>query len=148
MKIFLKYLLIQIPQWIILGLFLWLLFRRTPVPAWAAGAFFVFWVIKDLGVFPWVRRAYSNDAQTGAEKLIGSLAVTQKRLDPVGYVKINGELWKARARFDQQIGRGKIVRVYGADGLTLIVEPEIAIAETGRSNLVRIVGKPNAEWRH
>jgi membrane protein implicated in regulation of membrane protease activity len=133
MKNFLKYLLIQAPQWLTLALFLWFLIDRTALPMWATVAFFLFWVIKDLVVFPWVRRAYSNEAKTGTERLIGALALVEQRLDPEGYVKLNGELWKVRARFDQEVPEGTVIRVCGANGLTLIVDPQIETAEAERT---------------
>jgi membrane protein implicated in regulation of membrane protease activity len=125
MKTFSKYLLFQIPQWFLLALFLWLLVDRTAIPRWATEAFFAIWVVKDLAIFPWVRRGYENDARTGAERLIGGKAVAQERLDPEGYVKINGELWKARAYpANRPIDPDSLVTVRAADGLTLTVESE------------------------
>ena len=122
MKPIVRYLLFQLPQWLILALFLWLLVDWNAVPRWAAQLFLMFWVIKDLIVFPLVRRAYENNTQTGAEELIGAKAVAQEPLDPEGYVKINGELWKARADpAHQRIEQNRRVEVRAARGLTLIV---------------------------
>jgi membrane-bound ClpP family serine protease len=122
MKTIIRYLLFQIPQWLILAVFLWLLVDWNAVPRWAAQLFLLFWVMKDFVMFPLVRRAYENNTQTGAEKLIGAKAVAQEPLDPEGYVKINGELWKARADpAHQPIEQNRRVQVRAASGLTLIV---------------------------
>ena len=95
------------------------------MPLWASRGFFIIWIVKDLVIFPWVRRAYANDAKTGTEKLIGANAIAQERLNPEGFVKINGELWKARIDpVDQIVSPNSIVRVRAANGLTLIVETE------------------------
>ena len=95
------------------------------MPLWASRGFFIIWIVKDLVIFPWVRRAYTNDAKTGTEQLIGAKAVAQERLNPEGFVKINGELWKARIDpVDQIVSPNSIVRVRAANGLTLIVETE------------------------
>jgi membrane protein implicated in regulation of membrane protease activity len=119
---FIKYLLFQIPQWLALALFLGFLVDRTAVPPWAGIGFFIFWVIKDLAMYPVVRRAYANDAKTGAEALVGSGGVACERIDPQGYVKIRGELWKARTN-GRPISKDTVVKVTGASAMTLIVEP-------------------------
>jgi membrane-bound serine protease (ClpP class) len=86
---------------------------------------FIFWVIKDLAMFPLVRSSYEGNAKTGAETLIGSRGRVQQPLTPEGYVKVNGELWKAQTeRPDQLLARDTPVRVRGARGLTLVVEAE------------------------
>jgi membrane-bound ClpP family serine protease len=125
MKTFAKYLLFEIPQWILLALILWVLVETADLPVWAVQGFFVVWVLKDIAIFPLVRNAYENDAKTGIEELIGVKATTQDRLDPEGFVRIHGVLWKARAEpADQPINRDTVVTVCAARGLTLIVQTE------------------------
>ncbi|MGH7830000.1 MAG: NfeD family protein [Candidatus Binatia bacterium] len=125
MPTFVRYLLFQVPQWLILGLFLWLLMDKTWVPVWAASGFLALWFVKDLALYPIVRPAYERDAKTGSERLVGVKGVAHERLAPQGYVKIHGELWRAEAKpMDRPIARNSIVRVIGAQGLTLIVEAE------------------------
>jgi membrane protein implicated in regulation of membrane protease activity len=125
MKTFAKYLLFEIPQWFLLAFILWVLVETAGLPPWAAQGFFVVWVFKDLALFPLVRNAYENDAKTGAEELIGAKATAQERLDPEGFVRIHGVLWKARAEpADQPINRDSVVTVCAARGLTLIVRAE------------------------
>ena len=125
LKTFLRYLLFQILGWAILALVLYVLVHKTEVPRWAAMGLFILWVIKDLAMFPLVRSGYEGNAKTGAETLIGSRGRVQEPLTPEGYVKINGELWKARTESpDQLLARDTPVRVRGARGLTLIVEAE------------------------
>jgi membrane-bound ClpP family serine protease len=125
MKTFAKYLLFEIPQWILLALILWVVVETTGIPVWAVQGFFVVWVLKDIAIFPLVRNAYANDAKTGIEELIGVKATTQDRLDPEGFVRIHGVLWKARAEpADQPINRDTVVTVCAARGLTLIVQTE------------------------
>ena len=125
MKIFFRYLLFQIPEWFVLALFLWLLVDRTAISPWSGKAFFAFWIIKDLVIFPWVHRAYARDAKTGTDQLIGVTGVTQEQLNPEGYVKIQGELWKARADPpNKTIDPETVVKVRRAAGMTLIVESQ------------------------
>ena len=122
MKTFLRYLMFQVPQWFILALFLWLLVDQDAVPLWVMRSFFILWLVKDFAIYPWVRRAYETTAKTGAEALVGVKAIAQERLDPEGYVKVRGELWKGRAYpADQPIHRGSKVTVRAARGSILVV---------------------------
>lgn len=123
MPTFIKYLLFQIPQWMVLALFLWFLIDRTAVSGWAGIGFFMFWVVKDFAIYPFVRRAYANSAKTGTEQLIGGKGVARERLAPEGYIKIQGELWKARTT-GEPIPRDSAVRVTAAQGMTLLVDAE------------------------
>ncbi|HZD41846.1 MAG TPA: NfeD family protein [Terriglobales bacterium] len=133
MKTFFRYLLFQIPQWFVLALFLWLLVDRAAVPQWASEAFFIFWVVKDLAIYPWVRPAYETNTKTGAEELIGAKGLAQEALDPDGYVKVRGELWKARVEpTDRIITPQSAVRVRSAAGMTLIVEPDDHLVQKPR----------------
>jgi membrane-bound serine protease (ClpP class) len=123
MPTFVKYLLFQIPQWIVLAIVLWILARNTPVNFSLAIVFFVFWIIKDFVIYPYVRRAYDNSARSGAEALIGGKGVAHEPIAPEGYIRIHGELWKARSD-GQPIPRDRVVKVTRAQGLTLFVEEE------------------------
>jgi membrane-bound ClpP family serine protease len=125
MRTFVRYLLFQLPGWALLAFFLLVLVDRTAVPIWATASFFALWIAKDLALYPIVRHAYEKNSGTGAERMIGKKGVTQHRLAPDGYVKIDGELWKAQTGFsDQPIPQQRAVRVIGARGLTLTVQEE------------------------
>jgi membrane protein implicated in regulation of membrane protease activity len=106
-----------------LALFLWFLIDQSAVPRWAGAGFLVFWVLKDFAMYPFVRLAYENNVKSGIEALVGGKGMTHEPIAPEGYIKIQGELWKARAE-GQSIPRDRIVRVTGANGMTLIVEAE------------------------
>ena len=60
-------------------------------------------------------------ATVGAETLVGRTAVAVRSLSPRGQVRLNGELWEARATVD--VAPGEEVVVTGLDGLVLDVEP-------------------------
>jgi membrane-bound ClpP family serine protease len=69
--------------------------------------------------FVW--RAYERNIPNS---LIGSTGVAVDQLSPSGYVRINGELWRARViENDSTIEKGETVVVKGVDGLTLTVIP-------------------------
>jgi len=66
-------------------------------------------------------RARRNKIVTGAEGLIGEVAVAETALAPVGKVFVHGELWDAVA--SANVSAGERVVVQKVDGLQLRVEP-------------------------
>jgi len=66
-------------------------------------------------------RARRNKIVTGAEGLIGEVAITQTALNPAGKVFVHGELWDAVASGTVPPGEKVVVRK--VDGLQLAVEP-------------------------
>lgn len=57
-------------------------------------------------------------------RLVGRVASVERALAPEGFVLIEGELWRARVRGVVSIERGgSRVRVVGASGCVLLVEP-------------------------
>jgi membrane-bound serine protease (ClpP class) len=73
-----------------------------------------------LEVTYWQRRIRNRAVRTGVENLVGSVGEVVEPLQPVGQVRVLGELWQARA--SDELGRGSAVRVVDVDGLTLVVE--------------------------
>jgi membrane-bound ClpP family serine protease len=125
MRTFVRYLVFQIPGWLFLALFLGFLVEKTAFPVWITVGFFVVWVLKDFAIYPIVRQAYETNVRTGSERLIGAKGVTQETLAPKGYIKVQGELWKARVEdHNQPIAKNTEVRVKGTDRMTLLVEEE------------------------
>ena len=55
---------------------------------------------------------------------VGTIAEVNRPLTPLGSIRAVGEEWSARSADDQPIDRGTPVRVVGAEGLTVVVEPE------------------------
>jgi membrane-bound ClpP family serine protease len=70
--------------------------------------------------FFWVWYSRRRRAQVGAETLIGELAEVVTRCAPLGQVRLQGEIW--RARCEEGAERGEQVRVTALDELTLVVE--------------------------
>ena len=117
-----KYILFQIPGWVIIALLLSGLLNWIALPPWAAGVLFVAWVVKDFVLYPFVRTAYESSVKTGSEQLVGVWGIAHERLAPHGYIQIRGELWQATAEpKDKPIASGTPVCVRAAQGLTLIV---------------------------
>jgi membrane protein implicated in regulation of membrane protease activity len=119
-----KYLLIQIPGWIVVGGGLWLLGWWGVLPRWMLFALFFLWVIKDLMLYPLVRKANAPVGRTGGQRLIGAEGVAEERLAPSGYVRVGAERWRAEAlESDEPIAAGSRVRVEAVRGLTLLIRP-------------------------
>lgn len=122
MTTFMKYMLLQIPGWVIMTLLLIGLLNWIALPLWVAGALFVAWVVKDFLLYPFVRTAYESNVRTGSAQLIGTKGVAHERLAPRGYIHVNGELWQATAEpQNKPIASGTPVCVRAAQGLTLVV---------------------------
>lgn len=77
--------------------------------------------VVEIGFFArWSKR---RRATVGAETLVGREAVVMRALSPRGQVRIDGEIWEARADADADIAPGADVVVTAVDGLVLRVEP-------------------------
>ncbi len=117
-----KYLVFQLPGWIIASALAWAARGWFGLPDWAAVAIVAFWVLKDLLLFPYLRVAY--EPHDGRDKrLLGSRAVATETLEPEGFVHVGSELWRARSTNGSRIEAGAPVRVREVQGLTLLVEP-------------------------
>ena len=124
-RTFLKYLAVQVPGWLLLLIVLLLLRSRVALSSWAAAALLGAWVLKDLLLYPLLRRAYEEDPRTGGERLVGKRGVAATPLAPDGYIRVKGELWRAHAvKTSLPLPEGSAVRVTAARGLTLTVEAE------------------------
>jgi membrane-bound serine protease (ClpP class) len=64
-------------------------------------------------------------AATGRLDLVAAVAVVETTLKPEGSVLIRGELWRARSRSGGRLECGQSVRVVGARGHLLEVEPTV-----------------------
>ncbi|MGB9182221.1 MAG: NfeD family protein [Pyrinomonadaceae bacterium] len=60
---------------------------------------------------------------TGQLDLIGAVASVETDLEPEGSVLVRGEMWRACLRRGSAQGCGSRVRIVGASGHLLLVEP-------------------------
>ena len=126
MKVFARYLVLQIPGQFIAAVTLVMLVRWTELTPMLAGLLFVLWVIKDLAMFPVTRIAYEpQSGGQGADALLDALGVAQEDLAPeqTGYVRVGAELWRAQLCGGESVAKGAKVRVTEVHDLTLQVEP-------------------------
>ena len=71
-----------------------------------------------------MKHAYEAGAKTGAQRLIGSVGEVQQTPGPLGYIRVNGELWRTKVNSDGRLlPPGTRVLVQAAHGLTLHVIP-------------------------
>ena len=133
---FWRYTAFQVPGWIIAIVGGWLLHRWLGIPLWVASGVLVVWVIKDYALYPVLRSAYELDHRRPIDRLVGEHGTASDELSPSGYVRVRGELWRARSEdveievdVDGEVGRentvvivqGDPVEVIGVDGTLLVV---------------------------
>jgi membrane protein implicated in regulation of membrane protease activity len=120
-----KYLLFQVPGWLIAVVVLLVLRVWIDLPVKIAVILFILWVVKDLLFYPLLRIAYQSGPKTVVEQLFGMKGVVREPLDPDGTVFVRGELWRAKTEIKAgPITAGSDVRVVRAEGMTLIVAAE------------------------
>lgn len=85
------------------------------------GILIVFWILKDILLYPLLRRAYEG-RPSKSHPMIGEKGIARDRLDPEGYAWVRGELWRARvAQGSAPVEPGRPLIVQDARGLTLEV---------------------------
>jgi len=122
-KPLLRYVLFQIPGFLVAAAILGALYLTLDISPWLIGGVLLALVVKDIVLYPFTREAYDSVRPTGHERLIGRRVVFDARTP--GYVEVGGERWKAR--LDGVRGapaEGMRGRVVGLDGLTLVVQVE------------------------
>ena len=124
---FWRYTAFQVPGWVLAALAGWWLRDSFGAPLWLAAGVPAAWVIKDYALYPMLRSAYEADYRRRIEHLIGAEGTAVEPLDPTGYVRVRGELWRARPdRGAGRPGEGCPVEVTGTEGTTLVVTPRRA----------------------
>jgi membrane protein implicated in regulation of membrane protease activity len=115
---FAQYLAWQVPGWVLAALVLTWIRLVFDLATWLAVVALALYIGKDLALYPAMRAVFRAPSPSCP---IGERAEAVERLAPGGYVRVNGELWKARA-LGGYVEAGDAVVVREADGLTLIVE--------------------------
>ncbi|HXV34001.1 MAG TPA: NfeD family protein [Gaiellaceae bacterium] len=77
-------------------------------------------VIEVTETFFWLWYTKRRRVQMGPETLVGTVGRVVTPCAPLGQVRVQGELW--RARCPEGAGAGEEVRVVALEGLTLLVE--------------------------
>ena len=117
-----KYWALQVPGTVLLILMLHLLQDYLSIPTWLLWSIVGFWVLKDVVLYPIVWRSYDPGYPAMLHSLEGEQGVATERLDPSGYVRVHGELWRAElARGARAVDKNERIQVQAMRGLTLIV---------------------------
>ena len=116
-----KYVLFQIPGWFIAATVLLFIARWQWLPNWLAVLGFCGWVLKDLLLYRFLRRAYEPSV-TGPASLIGARGIAQGDLAPNGYIRVRGELWRAVVNpADNVVRSGTEVEIVSAQRMEVYV---------------------------
>jgi len=132
-RVLMKYSLLQVPMLLLVTVGLFLAYRYIGLPAWVAWTGSVLWLAKDMLLFPLVRRSYDDRDQSNVHSMSGAQGHAVEALDNSGYVLVRGVLWRAEvAGARRPIHKAERVRVQGARGLVLVVQPDDLADTRGR----------------
>ena len=117
-----KYVLLQVPGLIAFVLVLFLVRKWLKAPDYLLWALFSVWVSKDIILFPFLWRYYDSKQVPDRFQMVGRKGFALTRLNPYGYVQINGERWQAK-NFNKEIPieEGDTIYVEAINGLKLVV---------------------------
>jgi membrane protein implicated in regulation of membrane protease activity len=123
-RIVLRYALFQIPDIGILALMLFVVHQWVDPSLWLVIGIVSLWMVKYVIVFSFVWRAYDKPRPGDIKSLIGTEGIAEERLDPSGYIRVHGELWRAEVIGKTiPVEKGETVLIERALGLTLLVKP-------------------------
>ena len=123
-RIVLRYALYQIPDMAILVLILFVVQQWIDLSLWLYIGLVSLWMVKYVLVFTFVWPAYDKPRPGDVKSLIGPEGIAEERLDPSGYIRVHGELWRAEVIGKTiPIEKGQTVLIERACGLTLLVKP-------------------------
>ena len=106
---------------ILVGSILLVVLGVVPLTPWGAPLLAAALVVETGESLFWIWYSKRRRAAVGPETLVGRTARVARPCAPLGYVRLDGELWQARCA--DGADRGDEVRVRAVDGITLVVEP-------------------------
>jgi membrane protein implicated in regulation of membrane protease activity len=119
-----RYALYQIPDIGILVLILFVLHQWVDLSLWLFIGLVSLWMVKYVLVFTFSWPAYDKPRPGDVKSLIGTEGIAEELLDPSGYIRVHGELWRAEViEKTIPIEKGQMVLIERACGLTLLVKP-------------------------
>lgn len=136
----LRYLLLQLPETVLLVMAVVLVDRWVDLPAWLlwglAGAFLAIHAV----LFPLLWRANRTRRPPVGGSVVGLPGTARDRLDPTGWVRIRGELWRAEIEpGSPHADPGDAIVVTAVEGLQLRVR---RAGDGGRRSRSGSVGRP------
>ena len=124
-QVYIRYGLLTIPGTVILILVLIVVRNWVEIPFWLQVTLICLWIAKEVILFPFIWRAYDHTRSEVSRSMIGERGLTRQKLAPAGYIRVQGELWKAeKMPGEPPIEKDKWVRVIEIEGLKLFVMRE------------------------
>ena len=124
LRVLFKYFLLQLPGQAVFILLLVFVRQWLEAPAYLMWGLLGFWVGKDIFLFPFLWRFYDPNQYPDRFRMVGRKGFTLTRLNPDGYVQVQGERWKAGICEEHvSIERGDAICVEAINGLKLTVRP-------------------------
>jgi membrane protein implicated in regulation of membrane protease activity len=118
-----RYALFQLPGISLIILTLISLRVMLGIPLWSVWTLTIFWIVKDILMFPFVWHAYDKRDTGALGSLLGSQGRALERLSPGGYVKVRGEIWRAELDDSRYpVYAGEAIEILGLRGSTLKVQ--------------------------
>jgi membrane protein implicated in regulation of membrane protease activity len=114
------YIVAQLPGWFLAVLAVAALSRWMALPGRVAVLAVILWIVKDLLLFPTMRRYYRSDP--AERRIVGQRGTAVTDIAPTGFVRVRGELWQAAS--EQEIVAGSEIYVRDIHGLRLTVRRE------------------------
>jgi membrane protein implicated in regulation of membrane protease activity len=111
------YIVAQLPGWVLAVLVVAALSQWTALPGWMAVLTVIVWIVKDLLLFPTMRRYYRSEP--AERRIVGQRGTAVTDIAPTGFVRVRGELWQAAS--DGNIAAGSEIEVRDVQGLHLKV---------------------------
>jgi len=117
-----KYTLLQLSELAVIIVLLILVRNWINYPLWVVWLAIPLLIVKDIIMFPFTWRAYDK---ANPNSMIGAEGTVTDTLSPSGYIRIQGELWRAIVIDSSSVIEvGETVTVRNIDGLTLHVQSE------------------------
>jgi len=119
-----RYWILQLPAILFLAMLLFWARQANIVSTSLMFIILFLWIAKDAILYPFLWKAYDPSSRDIRNQLIGKIGEAKEPLNPVGYIQVNGELWQAQVSHSHTpLRKGERVRVFGIEGLTLLVQP-------------------------
>jgi membrane-bound ClpP family serine protease len=120
--VLLKYWAIQAAGWFVLFVAGWFAAEFFDWPKRVVWIVVGVWAAKDALLYPLVWRSFDQrGTPASAYPSAGAEGIVLRRLAPHGWVRVNGERWKAVVEGDACVDEGERVRVVARDGMRLTV---------------------------
>ena len=116
----LKIILLFLPETIIVAVVLVIIwYFEIRVPLWAMVTGIVLFGIIAYLTTRAIMYSFNLKQTTGREAMIGMRAEVIETLRPEGLIRVEGELWRARANGEEEIPAGEIVEILNVEALVL-----------------------------